>query len=75
MYQQLFDKAQRGMNVILIFMVFIFTCAIAVRMIVRAKLVNSNKSRASKQALENLASVIVVGVSGIAMLLVLGRMK
>jgi Na+-driven multidrug efflux pump len=74
-YHSLFDKAQHGMNFILISLVLIFACAIAAQLIVRSRLANSNRSKASKRALENLASVVVIGLLGIVMLIVLGHMK
>jgi hypothetical protein len=73
MYHALFEKAQRGLNTILIFIFIIFVCSIAIRLIVRSMLMKSSMSKPTKRALEDLAAVIVAGLLGIVMLLVVGR--
>lgn len=75
MYHSLFDKAQRGMTFILISMILIFACAIAAQLIVKSRLANSNMSKSAKRELGNLASAVVIGLLGIVMLIIFGRMK
>ena len=48
---------------------------IAARLIVRYMMKDSNMSKTSKRAIEDLAAVMVAGILGMIMLSVLGKMK
>jgi len=60
---------------IIFFIVLIGAFAIAARLIVRSRLKDSDRSKRSKRALEDLAAVVVAGVFGMVMLKVLENMK
>jgi hypothetical protein len=70
---EMFAMAQHGLNTILLFVVLILTLSIASRLIVRYMMKDSNRSRTTKRAIEDLAAVLVAGVLGMIMLLVVGK--
>lgn len=71
----IFVTAQRGINTILYFIVLIGILSIGARLLVRYLMRDSDRSRTSKMAIENLAAVMVAGVLGMIMLSVLGKVQ
>jgi hypothetical protein len=70
---ELFVPLQRGVNTLLYFITLIGILSIGARLLVRYMMRDSDRSRTSKRAIENLAAAMVAGVLGMIMLSVLGK--
>ena len=68
----IFVPLQRGVNTLLYFITLIGILSIGTRLLVRYMMRDSDRSRTSKRAIENLAAAMVAGVLGMIMLSVLG---
>jgi cytochrome bd-type quinol oxidase subunit 1 len=72
---EMFAKAQHGVTAILFFVFLILTLSIVSRLAVRHLMKNSDRPIRFKRAIEDLAAVLVIGVLGMIMLLLVGKIK